>query len=68
MNNLSKVAFLAFIAFFFSFSKASAQPSEARLHKKADKLAHKFIITDGHVDLPYRLKVQNFRLEREYIG
>ena len=65
---MSKVAFLAFIAFFFSFSKASAQPSEARLHKKADKLAHKFIITDGHVDLPYRLKVQNFRLEREYIG
>jgi membrane dipeptidase len=35
---------------------------------KADKLAHKYILTDGHVDLPYRLKVTNFRLEREYLG
>ena len=33
----------------------------------ADKLAHKYIITDGHVDLPYRLKIKNFRLEREYM-
>jgi membrane dipeptidase len=31
-------------------------------------LAHQYIITDGHVDLPYRLKVKNFRLEREYMG
>ena len=38
------------------------------LRVKADELAHKYIITDGHVDLPYRLKVQNFKLEKEYIG
>lgn len=38
------------------------------LLKKAHDLAQKFIIVDGHVDLPYRLKVQNFRLEREYTG
>lgn len=31
-------------------------------------MAHKFIITDGHVDLPYRLKVKNFQLSREYVG
>ena len=36
--------------------------------KEADMLAHKFIITDGHVDLPYRLKIINFRLDREYLG
>jgi len=36
--------------------------------EKADYLAHKYLITDGHVDLPYRLKVQNFRLEKEYLG
>jgi membrane dipeptidase len=23
---------------------------------------------DGHVDLPYRLKVTNFRLQKEYLG
>ena len=47
---------------------AAAQKNEAALRKLADKLAHKYIITDGHVDLPYRLKVTNFQLTREYIG
>ncbi|MFA9198341.1 MAG: membrane dipeptidase, partial [Aquirufa sp.] len=28
------------------------------LRKKAEELAHKFIIVDGHVDLPYRLHVK----------
>ncbi|MCZ8069366.1 MAG: dipeptidase [Cytophagales bacterium] len=42
--------------------------NEEQLRAFADELAHKFIITDGHVDLPYRLKVKNFRLEREYMG
>ena len=36
--------------------------------KHANKLAQKLIITDGHVDLPYRLRAINFRLEREFIG
>lgn len=36
--------------------------------EKADRLAHEYIITDGHVDLPYRLKIQNFRLAKEYLG
>lgn len=38
------------------------------LRAKANELAQKYIITDGHVDLPYRLKARNFRLTREYIG
>jgi membrane dipeptidase len=41
--------------------------SEEQLRTLADKIAHQYIITDGHVDLPYRLKVKNFRLEREYL-
>ena len=45
-----------------------AQQPTKRQYKKAKKLAHKYIITDGHVDLPYRLRVQNFKLEREYLG
>jgi membrane dipeptidase len=39
-----------------------------QLARVADSLAHAYIITDGHVDLPYRLKVSKFRLEREYLG
>ncbi|HMQ06423.1 MAG TPA: dipeptidase [Saprospiraceae bacterium] len=51
-----------------SGSKKIASMETDPLLKKAHDLAQKFIIVDGHVDLPYRLKVQNFRLEREYTG
>ena len=42
--------------------------SDDEIRKVADSLAQTYIITDGHVDLPYRLKVIRFRLEREYLG
>ncbi len=32
-----------------------------------DQLAQKYIIVDGHIDLPYRLRVMNFRLEKEFL-
>ncbi len=38
------------------------------MNAQAQELAQRFIITDGHVDLPFRLKVKNFQLEREYVG
>ncbi len=48
---------------------AFAQPTSTdKMMKKAEKLAQKYIIVDGHVDLPYRLKVTNFRLQKEYLG
>ncbi|UBM57688.1 dipeptidase [Marinilongibacter aquaticus] len=43
-------------------------PCLAFAQSKADKLAHKYIIADGHVDLPYRLKVKHFQLKKEYTG
>jgi membrane dipeptidase len=49
------------------FAQANSAPDDAIL-AKAKLLAAKYIITDGHVDLPYRLKVTNFRLEKEYLG
>ncbi|MFT7248265.1 MAG: membrane dipeptidase [Arcticibacterium sp.] len=53
-----KKMILALLLFpFFSFSQS-----------KAEKLAYKYIITDGHVDLPYRLKVKNFQLTKEFTG
>lgn len=42
--------------------------SDAKLEKMANKLAHQYIITDGHVDLPYRLNIINFRFTKEFIG
>lgn len=41
---------------------------EEQLRRVADSLAQVFILTDGHVDLPYRLNVRHFRLEREFLG
>jgi membrane dipeptidase len=42
--------------------------SDEELRKLADQIAHKYVLTDTHVDLPYRLKIKNFKLDREYMG
>ena len=42
--------------------------SAPELQAVADSLAQEYIIVDGHVDLPYRLSIKNFRLEKEYLG
>ncbi len=49
-------------------SGAITGKSDTELQSIADELAHKYILTDGHVDLPYRLRIQNFRLTKEFIG
>ena len=46
----------------------TSELSDEELKLQAEKLAHKYIITDGHVDLPYRLRVTNFRFTKELIG
>ena len=47
---------------------AQTTVSDELLRKQADELAHRFIIVDGHVDLPYRLSVKNFRLTKAFTG
>ncbi len=63
-----KPSFLLLAGIILTTSTLNAQQSDEQLRQKADKIAHKYILTDGHVDLPYRLKIKNFRLEREYLG
>lgn len=48
--------------------KADTAGSDDQLRARAVALADKFILADTHVDLPYRLKIKNFRLEKEYMG
>jgi len=61
--------YFTLLAICLTFSAlAQGDDDSETLRKKADQLAHQYIITDGHVDLPYRLKVKNFRLEKEFIG
>ena len=42
--------------------------NEEKLKQKANEIAHKYVIVDGHVDLPYRLKIKHFQLEKQYTG
>lgn len=48
--------------------KVAPKAADTSNKTRAQALADKFIIADGHVDLPYRLQVKNFRLEKEYTG
>ncbi len=50
----------------FSCKNTATVVSEKPNAVKAKILADKFILVDGHVDLPHRLKVKNFRLEKEF--
>jgi membrane dipeptidase len=59
--------FLIFSCFATSVLAQSPRQDET-LRKLADELAHRFIIVDGHVDLPSRLSVKNFRLTKEFIA
>lgn len=65
---LPAVLFLIFSSCANLEKKNYASLPDNQLKKVADSLAQEFIITDGHVDLPYRLKVKHFKLEREYLG
>lgn len=64
----ASILFLVCTLVFSCSTKSVNEMTDAELKLYADELAHKFIITDGHVDLPYRLRMKNFRLEREYLG
>lgn len=61
------IVFLLFSCFAMS-ALAQTVASDEALRKQADELAHRFIIVDGHVDLPSRLSVKNFRLTKEFIA
>jgi len=39
--------------------------SDEELRTYAEELAHRFIITDGHIDVPYRLKEQNINVNAD---
>ncbi|MFY0686023.1 MAG: dipeptidase [Cyclobacteriaceae bacterium] len=43
---------------------APAESEEIDYQSKAEELAKKYIIADGHVDLPYRMEVKGFMLKK----
>jgi membrane dipeptidase len=71
MNYLLYLVLLFAVTSCISFEKKKtdySSLSDDAIQKAADSLAQVYIITDGHVDLPSRLKVKHFRLEKEYLG
>ncbi len=65
------LAFLIITTLIFSCKTTETTSSKEPLTptiEKAKELAQKYVIVDGHVDLPYRLAISNFRLEKEYLG
>lgn len=62
---------LILVSMIYSCASTSETKDESKeltnddLRAKADELAQKFIIADGHVDLPYRMEVKGFMLKKE---
>lgn len=67
VNLMFRFALVLNIIVFFIGGLSSQEHQDELLMEKANLLAQKFIIADGHVDLPYRLRVKNFRLGKEYL-
>ncbi|NBA88826.1 membrane dipeptidase [Emticicia sp. CRIBPO] len=63
-----RLLFAAFLLTSCASSKIKSSVSDDAQKELANRLAQKYIIADGHVDLPYRLKVKNFQLEKQYVG
>jgi len=69
MTNI-RLVFTTAAALFAIFSLISCEqePREnTGVSQQAIDLAHNTILVDGHVDLPYRLRIAGFQLEKEYI-
>src|SRR5256885_6337272 len=60
MRVAASAILIAIIFVSCSEKKPVERMNDEQLKAYANELAHKFIITDGHVDLPYRLKEQGF--------
>ena len=73
LSNMPKwILFAGFVAILFACKSTQEinvdRTDQDPIYLKAQELAHRYIITDGHVDLPYRLTVSNFRLTKQYMG
>jgi len=58
MKHLFYILIISIIGFISCQQKEeqeNEQLTDSQLHELADSLAHKFIIVDGHVDIPYRM-------------
>ena len=63
-----RIQYLIFLLLPASILLGQSKFGNEQLRQQADSLAQAVILVDGHVDLPYRLKVKNFRYTKEFLG
>ena len=56
---------ILFLAFLLNLSVGFTQ-TEAALRQKANDLAHRFIIIDTHIDVPYRM-LEKWEIGRAHV-
>ncbi len=56
-----------FFHLFFTVCTSSSDMENTSTQEEAERLAKEFIIIDGHIDLPYRLQVANFQIQKEFL-
>ena len=68
--NISRTLYVTAFVFLTGCTgeKSASTSNDDHLRTRANDLAQQFVLADTHVDLPYRLKIKHFRLEREYMG
>ena len=68
--NISRTLYVTAFVFLAGCTgeKSASTSNDDQLRTRANDLAQQFVLADTHVDLPYRLKIKHFRLEREYMG
>lgn len=68
MKKIISLLLIIFVILSCKQAKDIKSMTDDELRAYADELAHKFIITDGHIDLPYRLKEKNWVVDNGIIG
>lgn len=51
----------------FTACTSQSDMEKTSIEEQAAALSKEFIITDGHIDLPYRLQVANFQIQKEFL-
>ncbi len=68
MRFISSLLLIAALLSGCAEKKSEDRLTDEQLRAYADELAHKFIITDGHIDLPEQLKEKKINLDKENIS
>ena len=65
---MKKTLLLLLAALAFACSPTEKEMTDDELMAKAQELAQKYIIVDGHVDLPYRMEQGGFMVQRKVLN